>query len=62
MFDAIPAIDTFNTQSDLDSTRDADPGFAEILPDARALLAAVGMPTHAIREVLASRAYTGADG
>ena len=62
MFDAIPAIDTFNTQSDPDSARDADPGFVEILPDTRALLAAVGLPAHAIREVLASRAYTGADG
>ena len=26
------------------------------------LLAAVGVPAHAIREVLASRTYTGADG
>ena len=38
-----------------DSTRDADPGFAAPLPDAGALLAAVGMPAHAIREVLGSR-------
>ena len=42
--------------------RDADPGFAAPLPDAGALLAAVGMPAHAIREVLGSRTYTGADG
>ena len=62
MFNAIPAIDTFTTQSDSDSTRDADPGFAAPLPDAAALLAAVGLPAHAIREVLASRTYTGADG
>ena len=44
------------------STGDADPGFAAPLPDAGALLAAVGLPAHAIREVLASRTYTGADG
>ena len=37
-------------------------GFAAPLPDAGALLAAVGMPAHAIREVLGSRTYTGADG
>ena len=54
MFNAIPAIDTFTTQSDVD--------FAAPLPDAGALLAAVGLPAHAIREVLASRTYTGADG
>ena len=62
MFDAIPAIDTFNTQSDPDSTCDSDQGFVELLPDAGALLAAVGMPAHAIREVLGSRTHTGADG
>ena len=39
-----------------------NPGFAAPLPDAGALLAAVGLPAHAIREVLASRTYTGADG
>ena len=44
------------------STSDADPGFAAPLPDAGALLAAVGLPAHAIREVLGSRTYTGADG
>ena len=44
------------------NTGDADPGFAAPLPDAGALLAAVGLPAHAIREVLASRTYTGADG
>ena len=62
MFNAIPTIDTFTTQSDSDITRDADPGFAAPLPDAGALLAAVGLPAHAIREVLASRTDTGADG
>ena len=61
MFNAIPAIDTFTTQSDSDSTRDADPGFAAPLPDAGALLAAAGMPAHAIREVLASQDRSGAD-
>ena len=44
------------------STSDADPGFAAPFPDAGALLAAAGLPAHAIREVLASRTYTGADG
>ena len=44
------------------NTGDADPGFAAPLPDAGALLAAAGMPARAIREVLASRTYTGADG
>ena len=34
---------------------DADPGFAAPLPDAGALLAAAGVPAHAIREVLGSR-------
>ena len=55
MFDAIPAFeDAFNTQSD------PDQGFAAPTPDASALLAAVGLPAHAIREVLNSRADTGA--
>ena len=44
------------------STGDADPDFAAPLPDAGALLAAAGVPAHAIREVLCSRIYTGADG
>ena len=51
-----------NTLFNPGSTGDADPGFAAPLPDAGALLAAVGMPTHAIRKVLGSRTYTGADG
>ena len=44
-----------------DSTNDVDPGFAAPLPDAGALLAAIGMPAHAIREVLASQDRSGAD-
>ena len=44
------------------STGDADPGFAAPLPNAGALLAAAGLPAHAIREVLASQDRTGADG
>ena len=62
MFDALPAIDTFTTQFDLDGTRDADPDYAAPLPDTGALLAAIGLPAHAIREVLGSRIYAGADG
>ena len=54
MFDALPAIDTFSTQFDLDGTRDADPDYAAPLPDTGALLAAIGLPAHAIREVLGS--------
>ena len=50
------------TQPDPDSVEDTDPRFTAPLPDAGELLAAVGMPAHAIREVLASRTYTGADG
>ena len=45
-----------------DSPGDADPDFAAPLPDAGALLAAVGMPAHAIREVLGSWTHTGTDG
>ena len=44
------------------STSDADPGFAAPLLDASTLLAAVGIPGHAIREVLGSRTHTGAEG
>ena len=32
------------------------------LPDAHALLAAVGIPAHAIRKVLGSQIYAAADG
>ena len=55
MFDSRPASTESNdTLFNPDSTSDADPGFAALLPDAGALLAAVGMPAHAIREVLGS--------
>ena len=57
MIEPIPVNeDAFDTQSD------TDPGFTTLLPDTGALLAAVGMPGHAIREVLASQGLTGADG
>ena len=63
MFDSRPAsTESKDTLFNRHSTGDSDPGFAAPLPDAGALLAAVGMPAHAIREVLASRTYTGADG
>ena len=51
-----------DTRFNPDSPGDADPDFAAPLPDAGALLAAVGLPAHAIREVLGSRTHTGADG
>ena len=63
MFDSRSASTESNdTLFNPDSTRDADPDFAAPLPDAGALLAAVGMPAHAIREVLGSRTHTGTDG
>ena len=63
MFDRIhSSTDSNDTLFNPGSTRDADPGFAAPLPDAGALLAAVGMPAHAIREVLASQDRSGADG
>ena len=63
MFDRIHSLTESNdTLFNPGSTGDADPGFAAPLPDAGALLAAVGMPGHAICEVLASRTYTGTDG
>ena len=63
MFDRIhSSTESNDTLFDPGSTGDADPGFAAPLPDAGALLAAVGMPGYAIREVLGSRTYTGADG
>ena len=53
MFDRIhSSTETNDTLFNPGSTGDADPGFAAPLPDAGALLAAVGMPAHAIREVL----------
>ena len=63
MFDRIhSSTETNDTLFNPGSTGDADPGFAAPLPDAGALLAAAGLPSHAIREVLGSRTYTGADG
>ena len=62
MFDRIhSSTDSNDTLFNPGSTSDADPGFAAPLPDAGALLAAVGMPAHAIREVLASQDRSGAD-
>ena len=56
MFDRIhSSTESNDTLFNPGSTGDADPGFAAPLPDAGALLAAVGMPAHAIREVLGSR-------
>ena len=63
MFDRIhSSTESNDTLFNPGSTGDADPDFAAPLPDAGALLAAVGMPAHAIREVLGPRTYTGADG
>ena len=63
MFDPIHSpTESNDTPFNPASTGDADPGFAAPLPDAGTLLAAAGLPAHAIREVLGSRAYTGADG
>ena len=63
MFDPIPTIDDrFDTPPDPGRTHDADPDLAGPHPDAGSLLAAVGMPAHAIRELLASQGRTGADG
>ena len=63
MFDHIhSSTDSNDTLFDPGSTGDADPDFTAPLPDAGALLAAVGMPGYAIREVLGSRTYIGADG
>ena len=62
MFDRIhSSTDSNDTLFNPGNTNDADPGFAAPLPDAGALLAAVGMPAHAIREVLASQDRSGAD-
>ena len=63
MFDRInSSTDSNDTLFNPGNTSDADPGFAAPLPDAGALLAAVGMPAHAIREVLGSQDRSGADG
>ena len=62
MFDRIhSSTESNDTLFNPGSTRDADPDFAAPLPDAGALLAAVGVPAHAIREVLASQDRSGAD-
>ena len=63
MFSSIPTIDdSFGTPPDPDRTPDTGPDLAGLHPDAGALLAAVGMPAHAIRELLTSQGRTGADG
>ena len=63
MFNSILTIaNSFDTQPDPGSIEDTDPPFTAPLPDTGELLAAAGVPAHAIREVLGSRTYTGADG
>ena len=63
MFNSVLTIgNSFDIQPNPDSVEDTDPRFTASVPDTGELLAAVGVPTHAIREVLASRTYTGADG
>ena len=62
MFNSILTIgNSLGTQPDPGSIEDTDPRFTAPLPDTGELLAAVGMPAHAIREVLASQDRTGAD-
>ena len=63
MFNSILTIRKFfDTQPNPDSVEDTDPRFTAPVPDTGELLAAAGLPAHAIREVLASRTYTGANG
>ena len=63
MFNSILTIaNSFDTQPDPGSIEDTDPPFIAPLPDTGELLAPAGVPAHAIREVLGSRTYTGADG
>ena len=62
MFDPIHSPTESNDTLFDAGTGDADPGSAAPLPDAGTLLAAAGLPAHAIREVLGSRSYAGADG
>ena len=63
MFNSILTIgNSFDIQPDPGSIEDTDPPFIAPLPDTAELLAAAGVPAHAIREVLASRTYTGAEG
>ena len=62
MFDHIhSSTDSNDTLFNPGSTSDSDPGFTAPFPDPSALLAAVGLPAHAIREILASQDRTGAD-
>ena len=62
MFNSILTIaNSIDTQPGPGSIEDTDPRFTP-LPDTGELLAAAGVPAHAIREVLGSRTYTGADG
>ena len=63
MFNSIPTIDEcFDSRPDPDRTPDTDPSLAGPHPDAGSLLAAAGMPAHAIRELLTSQGQAGADG
>ena len=63
MFNSILTIaNSFDIQPDPGSIEDTDLPFIAPLPDTTELLAAAGVPAHAIREVLGSRTYTGADG
>ena len=63
MFDSIHGpTESDDTLLNPGNTDDADSGLAAPLPDAGSLLAAAGLPAHAIREVLGSRSYAGADG
>ena len=61
MFNSILTIaNSFDTQPDPGSIEDTDPPSSHRCPDTGELLAAAGVPAHAIREVLASRTCTGA--
>ena len=63
MFDFIhTSDDSHNTPFNSDSTHDAEPGYAAPLPDAGALLAAVGFPGPRDPRGSRLRTYTGADG
>ena len=63
MFNSILTIaNSFDTQPDPGRIEDTAPPFIAPLPDTAELLAAAGLPAHAIRELLVSRTYTGADG
>ena len=63
MFNSVLTIgNSFDIQPNPDSVEDTDPRFTAPVPDTGELLAAVGMPAHAIREVLASQGRSGADG